>query len=171
MPLVIKVGGSLYDWPQLGPTLARWLRQHAPPQTIIIPGGGQFAEPIRRLSASHNLTDETAHWLALRSMNLAAEFIRGLLADCSVAMLDAFDFCVRDDSQRDSLPHSWSATSDSIAARVAELQHADLVLLKSADPPPGDVAAWAAAGYVDAYFPTIVERAKLSVRAINLRAY
>jgi 5-(aminomethyl)-3-furanmethanol phosphate kinase len=169
-PLVVKIGGSLFDWPQLGPTLARWLREHAPRETLLVPGGGPFAEPVRRLAETHRLDDETSHWLALRSMTLSAAFLRTLLGQNEWTILDALAFCRADDRQPGALPHNWSVTSDSVAARAAEVRSAELVLLKSADAPPGNIAAWAAAGYVDAYFPTIVERTKLTVRAINLRA-
>jgi len=169
-PLVVKVGGSLYEWPALGPTLARWLSEHAPPETLVVPGGGPFTDVVRRLDHCHHLGDEIAHRLALRSMTLAADFIRSVLGDTEFPILDAVTFCRADDHRLDALPRIWSVTSDSIAARTAELRKAELVLLKSAEPPQGNVAAWAAAGYVDPYFPTIVERAKLTVRAVNLRA-
>jgi hypothetical protein len=61
-------------------------------------------------------------------------------------------------------------TSDSIAARVAEVVGADLVLLKSVDLPAGlswEVAA--AGGLVDATFGSIVARAGLQLRWVNLR--
>ncbi len=59
------------------------------------------------------------------------------------------------------IPHTWCVTTDSLAARVAELIAADeLVLLKSALPPAqeNDYAALAAAGFVDQYFPQIPPR-------------
>lgn len=55
------------------------------------------------------------------------------------------------------LPRSWDVTSDSIAAWVARVLHADeLVLLKSADLPLGLTARDASQhGLVDANFPTV----------------
>jgi hypothetical protein len=170
MPHVVKVGGSLYEWPALGPKLARWLRENAPGDTILAPGGGPFVECVRRLDHLHKLGDEVGHWLALSAMSTAARFVRRMLAADCPEVLDALEFCRADDRRPGALPHSWHVTSDSIAARLAELRGTDLILLKSAEPPAGGAAAWAAAGYVDAFFPTIVERAKLAVRAINLRA-
>jgi len=35
--------------------------------------------------------------------------------------------------EQDPLPHSWDATSDTIAAWVAKMLHADLLVLKSVD--------------------------------------
>jgi 5-(aminomethyl)-3-furanmethanol phosphate kinase len=184
--LVVRVGGSLYDWPELGPRLARWLTEKTSHDTLLVPGGGMFTDQVRRLAELHRLDDETAHWLALKSMTVAAGFLDELLEDSgyevdfsqTASVLDCTESWHRKDHPildayafRDygDLPQNWSVTSDSIAARLAELLGADLILLKSADPPAGDVAAWSAAGYVDPYFPTIVNRAKLVVRAINLR--
>src|SRR4051812_21611910 len=79
-PLVVKVGGSLYEWPALGPTLSRWLRENAPRETLIVPGGGPFTDLVRRLVLSHKLDGETAHWLALRSMTMGTGFLEELLA-------------------------------------------------------------------------------------------
>jgi len=63
------------------------------------------------------------------------------------------------------LPHAWSVTSDSIAARLAQAVAAgELVLLKSAAPPP-DLGA---ADYVDEWFATAA-RDVPSVRIVNLR--
>jgi aspartokinase-like uncharacterized kinase len=189
MPLVVKVGGSLCDWPELGKELPRWLSENAPPETLIVAGGGPMVERVRDLYESHRIDDEGAHWLALAAMNVTADLLIKLLADkrlvrvasaqdCVASWargewptLDAILFAQHDDCNPSALPHSWDATSDSVAARLAELLAADLVLLKSADPPPGDFAAWSAAGYVDAHCPLIVSRAKLTVRAVNLRNY
>ena len=69
------------------------------------------------------------------------------------------------------LPHNWDATSDSIAARIAELLGSnELVLLKSCLPAAemtmlGDAAN---AGYVDRCFPEFASKLPL-VRVVNLR--
>jgi hypothetical protein len=69
------------------------------------------------------------------------------------------------------LPASWDATSDAVAARVTVVAGAaELVLLKSAPPPAGDVAAWAAAGYVDEWLPRVLAGTPVRARAVDLRA-
>jgi aspartokinase-like uncharacterized kinase len=193
MAMVVKVGGSLFDWPALGPKLSRWLNEHASAETLIVPGGGVFADQIRRLDEIHRLSEETAHWMALRAMTMSAGFLSELLdehgydldfsrietvLDCTESwsrrdrpILDAYAFLSRDDLSSGSLPHSCNVTSDSVAARLAELLGAEVVLLKSDGPPPGDLREWPAAGYVDPFFPTIIERARLTVRAVNLRSF
>ncbi|MCA9240540.1 MAG: hypothetical protein KDA37_10085, partial [Planctomycetales bacterium] len=62
----------------------------------------------------------------------------------------------------------WQVTSDSIAARVAEVLDAELVLLKAAPPPDGrrqDLDWLADAGYVDRWFP----RASLGLRSVSFQ--
>ena len=85
-------------------------------------------------------------------------------------ILDAYAFMSGDDLDAGALPHSWNVTSDSVAARLAEILDADLVLLKSMAPPSNSIRDWASAGYVDPFFPTIIERAKLNVQAVNLKS-
>lgn len=69
-----------------------------------------------------------------------------------------------------SLPESWEVTSDSIAAQFAlALDAAEVVLVKSADPPqPVTLQNLAEHGFVDAYFSQLAQR--VPVRCVNLRA-
>ncbi len=71
-------------------------------------------------------------------------------------ILEPWHFLRVEDAQRSSapLPDTWDVTSDSIAARVAELVGADeLVLLKSTLPSKHLLSAMATDGYVDRFFP------------------
>jgi aspartokinase-like uncharacterized kinase len=185
-PIVVKVGGSLYDWPDLGPRLRRWLDANTPRETILVPGGGPTAEVIRALDRTHHLGEETAHWLALRALAINAELLAALLPGACVIdgpdlaelvweqdrrpVLDAFAFCESDEADPGRLPHTWAVTSDSVAARLAVVAGAgELVLLKSAAPPPGDVAAWAEVGYVDPWLPRVLADTCIRVQAADLR--
>jgi aspartokinase-like uncharacterized kinase len=171
--IVVKVGGSLYDHPRLGPGLRAYLDSLAPESVLLVPGGGPFADAVRQLDAAHRLGEEAAHWLALRAMDLAGAFLEGLaLRPASrLNVLDCLAFATEDEARPDSLPHSWAVTSDSIAARAAVVYRASrLVLLKSTDVPPGTPwAAAAAAGWVDPHFPRVVAANRLTVAAVNFR--
>ncbi|HEY2910916.1 MAG TPA: hypothetical protein VGI99_11760 [Gemmataceae bacterium] len=159
--IVVKVGGSLYDHPRLGPGLRAFL-QALPEYALIVPGGGPFANVVRKFDGLHGLGARASHELALHAMNLAGRFLREL--GVPNEMLDAAE-CL------DGLPHSWDVTSDSIAAWAAISHKASrLVLLKSVDMPrDGSWRAAAECGWVDPHFPALVEKHPLEVEAINFR--
>lgn len=163
---VVKVGGSLYDHPALGPGLRAYLAT-LPAPVLVVPGGGGFADAVRKLDAVHRLGEEAAHWLAIESLALAARFLRRLAPGFDV--LNAPSFC----AAHDTLPHTWDVTTDSVAAHAAGVcGAARLILLKSAAVPPGTPWAEAAArGWVDPYFPAAVARHGYTVEAVNFRAW
>lgn len=178
-PLVAKIGGSLFDLPDLRDQLQTWLALEAKRNVLLIAGGGPAVDEVRRLDGIHQLGEEDCHWLAIRAMSVQAHFLANLLRipilqtphlhegeDNQVAILDPLPFCLTDDR----LEHSWRATSDSIAARIAAIHGADLVLMKSVDRPPG--ITWSEAAQlrlVDELFPEIVAEFELHVTWVNLR--
>jgi 5-(aminomethyl)-3-furanmethanol phosphate kinase len=175
---VAKVGGSLYDLPDLRDRLQAWISGFAG-RVLLVPGGGATADVVRHMDRVHRLGEEAGHWLALRTLTVNAHFLARLLGtrvvgspgDENVAVLDPHAYCLADEARAGALPHSWWATSDAVAARVAEVTPADLVLLKSANLPPG--MSWseaATAGLVDETFDSVVRRAGLRVTWVNLRS-
>jgi aspartokinase-like uncharacterized kinase len=184
---VVKVGGSLYDLPDLRTKLWRLL-DLVTGEAVLVPGGGPTAEAVRQLDYWQNLGEETAHWLALSALSLNAAFLEALLApaclvfgvqDCRgrgpgvVPILDPQRFVQADEASPDPLPHSWDVTSDSVAARFAIVSGArSLILLKSVTIPPE--MSWTEAsqlGFVDVMFPRLIERAgpNLRVAVLNFR--
>src|SRR5262249_7639618 len=83
-PLVVTVGGSLYDLPDRGPRLRHWLTAQEASATLLVPGGGGLAETVRTLDAAHRLGEETSHWLALRALTVAAPLLAALLPGATV---------------------------------------------------------------------------------------
>jgi aspartokinase-like uncharacterized kinase len=166
--IVAKVGGSLYDDPRLGPALRRWVAEQPEP-VLLVPGGGEFADAVRNLDAVHGLGEEAAHWLAIRSLSVAAAVLARLIGPEPPQILDCFAFFTR----HDLTPHTWAVTSDSLAlAAVIHLKASQLVLLKSADLPPG--LSWAdatAVGFVDAHFPTLAAGTSIPITAVNFRRW
>ena len=169
---VVKVGGSLYDLPDLGPRLQAWLQQTAS-AVLLVPGGGPTADVVRDFDRIHRLGEERAHWLALGALQLNAHFLTWLLPSAAVidhpeqatrgvAILNAFSFLSREKAacRKGRLPHCWAVTSDAIAARAAVVAGAaELILLKSVTIPEG--ISWeeaARSGFVDEWFaPTLRE--------------
>jgi probable H4MPT-linked C1 transfer pathway protein len=186
-PTVVKVGGSLFDLPDLGSQLARWLQTLSAGPIFLVPGGGRLADTLRELDQRHRLGEVRAHWLALQALTLNAHFLAGVLpraavvqdldacAACwssgTIPILDAHTFAQADEGQPGALPASWNVTSDSLAARVAHRAGArQLILLKSISlEPMVDLAEAARCGVVDPYFACTA--AGLSVKVVNFRAW
>lgn len=190
---VVKVGGSLFDWPDLATRLRQWLAapENSGFDLLLVPGGGPTSDVVRQLDRRHALGEETSHWLALRALSLNAHFLASLLPSARVvadaeygkeihlsetmSILDVHAFARADENRCGSLPHSWAVTSDALAARVAAVMSARrLVLLKSTTIPPGiDWKEAGRLGLVDEIFAEIVRDAApaLQVSAVNLRAW
>jgi len=171
---VVKLGGSLLadgSLTLLLHTLGELASAH---RVVVVPGGGPFADAVRRACSVHDPGSSAAHWMAILGMDQHAQLLAGLLpaarlatgpdeisaalADGQLAVLAPFGWL----RAADPLPHGWHVTSDSIAAWVAaRLPARRLVLLKSlegARGPEGDLlteidaGAAVAAGIVDQYF-------------------
>jgi hypothetical protein len=186
---VLKVGGSLFGFGGFVAAFQGWLAEEPPAVNVVIAGGGKLADVIREADAAWGLGDEAAHWLCVDVMGVSARLLATLLPDCRwedawgglLPRLGAGDgrqpiifspvqFLreVETDLPPRPLPHSWSVTSDSIAARIAQVLPAgELVLLKSADP-PDDAAP--RPPYVDEYFTTAALGLN-RVRFVNLRRF
>jgi 5-(aminomethyl)-3-furanmethanol phosphate kinase len=174
--IVVKLGGSLFDLPDLADRLRRFLRTLDTDHLVLLPGGGAAADAVRMLDRVHRLGEEAAHWLALDAMSLNARFLQRLLPDAALiakpgaqgfGILDAAPFFRADDH----LPHSWDVTGDSLAARAAIMLGArELVLLKSVAWQGNDWEAASAARVVDRYFRDALRAARgMHVRIVNLR--
>ncbi|HZD42600.1 MAG TPA: uridylate kinase [Methanomicrobiales archaeon] len=125
----MKCGGSLLS---RVPGIVRELEECNRP-LLLVPGGGPFAENVRQLS----LPDEESHWMAIAGMEQMGWYLaaHGLPVQDTLEIPDGPTVLLpyRLLRERDPLPHTWSVTSDTIAAWVASEVHLDLLLLKSVD--------------------------------------
>ena len=185
--VVVKVGGSLLDWPELGSRLQCWLAALGTPRVVLVVGGGPAADLVCQRDRWDDLGEDKSHWLAVRAMTFISFLMEGLLEDAKVVasmrqceslwhdgiipILDVHTFMVDDSAAGSPLPERWNVTSDSIAARVARGLGADeLVLLKSVAWPDADIAEAARRGIVDEHLMHELRHApRLKVRIENFR--
>jgi aspartokinase-like uncharacterized kinase len=186
--VVVKVGGSLLDWPDFRSRLSGYLETRSSDRVVLIVGGGRFADVLRELDSNWNLGEERSHQAALRVLDFTAHLVGAILPGAFViddlsSLDDAWRigripilaprrFLDDDDRSADPLPHHWSTTTDSIAARLAvRLQAQEVVLLKSVDIPDGMNPDQAARlGHVDPEFPRAVVGVN-RVTYVNLRTW
>ena len=174
MRAVIKIGGSLTSKPEnireLMESIEDLSTRHL---LVIVPGGGPFAENVRKLQELLDLSDSATHWMAILAMEqfgeLLYQYTRKLETfsgrEIGEMMLQKRSFILqpyRLVRSKDELPHTWDVTSDSIAMWVAILIGADLaVLAKSTDTgTPKQIGveeskSLAKDGIVDAHLPMI----------------
>jgi aspartokinase-like uncharacterized kinase len=146
-PIVIKIGGGLLGVPgalaAVCTAVGAFGRREA---IVVVPGGGPFANAVRELDRGTGVSADTAHWMAILAMDQYAHLlaeridgaalveewgaIAGALAAGRVVVLAPSRWL----RAADPLPHSWDATSDSVAAFVAgALDARRLVLVKPAE--------------------------------------
>jgi len=186
---VVKVGGSLFTLADLPVRLSGWLNQQPPGVNVLIAGGGPLAEEVRAWDERFGLGQERSHWLCVELLDITAELLLNVLPQARrcdrrhdlleqvsnprhrniVFAPGRFLRTEEPTLAGDKLPQSWDVTSDSIAARLAEVIGAtELVLLKSSQPKPFKNLAELGGEYVDGYFDQAA-RILAEVRFVNLR--
>ena len=143
---VIKVGGSLLDWPELAPTLVSWLDRRVVSSCDVVVGGGREVDRIRRDQPLRGWSDEECHWRAIEVMSATSRQLAQETGLPTVCLDNARSACESRPSRcivdlggwlrrEERIPRCWQFTSDSIAAWYAsEIKAARLVLLKSRSP-------------------------------------
>lgn len=190
---IVKLGGSLLDLADWQDRWWAWFRAAGVRQTVVVVGGGATVDELRAQQIDRRLSDADAHWEAIAAMGKNARMAaQTLFGDASqglvkyrleslknatrtlpVTFVDPLKLLQQDEpfAEGARLPISWDVTSDSIAARLAELLGCpQLTLLKSALCPGAATYAEAArAGYVDQFFPWAAASLQ-SVTCVNLQS-
>lgn len=171
---VLKLGGSLND----SEYLIDWLRQavHVAGRgasLILVPGGGAYADQVRRAQMRWGFDDQSAHRMALLAMEQTAAMLCALQHGLTEAGTER---AIRQTLARGGVPvwrpsgmaladpgiaADWTVTSDSLALWLAGRVGARGVLLvKSADWSTvcDDVASLQGCGLLDRAFRHFLDR-------------
>lgn len=132
MSVVLKVGGSLLEH---APRLLNYLdRQRV--SALVVPGGGVFADLVRRVARRNRVSDEAAHWMAIYAMSQYAHYLHdktGIPLTPRLKQPTGMQILLPHDVLRsdEELERSWDTTSDTIAAWTA--RRLDARLIKATD--------------------------------------
>jgi len=141
MEAVLKVGGSLADDPASLASLCQELSVLAKAHGIlIVPGGGEFADTVRKLDKTYSLSNMVAHKMAILAMDQYGFFLSDITPNSYVShSLEEISNSVKGTLpiflpsklmfREEPLEHSWDVTSDTIAAYIAGLLHAEKLIL------------------------------------------
>jgi len=143
MDAIIKIGGSLANSPHLA-ELCKILEKISKNfQFLIVPGGGKFADIVRKFDKKFHLPNEISHKMAILAMDQYGLFLSHLMNASLLNKLKipktfqkkpiiflSSEYMFKEDP----LPNSWDVTSDSIAAHIAQKFNAPkLILVKNVD--------------------------------------
>lgn len=170
---VVKVGGRIVESPELACIIQSILHGRNP-KIVLIAGGGRAADLVRDWDRTLGLSEDDAHWLAIRAMSLQAELLARRLRMRLVrsleesrihpaSVLDLYDELSAAGAE---VPVGWQVTSDSLSAWAARRLSAErLILVKSVGDDRNTIGEAVERGWVDGYFPTAA--AGLRVEWIN----
>ena len=133
---VVKIGGSLF--PKYAIDLADRLENTG---SLIILGGGEFANLIRKYNDEMDFSEETNHWAAIDCMDIIAKPVNDKVESAKLAYTIKEVNEISDEGftpifivsqflrEEDPFECSWDVTSDSIAAYVSHLLNANLLIV------------------------------------------
>ena len=187
---VVKVGGSLLDFPELPQRLRAWVSRQTTAHNILIAGGGAPADQVRHRHAAGAIDETAAHWMCIDLLDVTAQLLQSRLPELPLVQENRLppDRVVEPGATVFSptawlrrvepglpgmrLPCTWETTSDAIAGRLSVALRADeLILLKSAAPrrkEGSDLAALADEGYIDPVLARMAAELP-PLRSVNLR--
>lgn len=176
--IVVKLGGSLYNTPEL----KLWLQTLADtsPSTpiVIVPGGGPFADQVREAQTLHHFNDAAAHHMALIAMKQLGLMLIALKAKCQP--FDArkpeqpLSVWLPDDSllSEPALIHSWDLTSDSLALWLAsKLKAEQLFLVKHIHVSSTSIKQLTNQQVIDRRFTDLFADYSIPTRIIHYQSY
>ena len=109
--------------------------------SVIILGGGEFANLIRKYDAEQEFSQEVNHWTAIDCMDIMAKLVDDKVESAKLAFtVDEIEEISNEGftpifivsqflKTEDPFECSWDVTSDSIAAYVAHLLNANLLIV------------------------------------------
>ncbi|WP_296792436.1 delta 1-pyrroline-5-carboxylate synthetase [uncultured Methanobrevibacter sp.] len=133
---VVKIGGSLF--PNYAINLAEKLKNTG---SVIILGGGEFANLIRKYDDDINFSEETNHWTAIDCMDIIAKLVNDKVDSTKLAYSIEEVNAISDEGftpifvvseflkREDPFECTWDVTSDSIAAYVSHILNANLLIV------------------------------------------
>ncbi len=174
---VIKLGGSLLSGGGLRSCLQSLNHERG---LVVVPGGGPFADQIRRAQQQLFFDERTAHRMAILAMQQMALLLAALQptwrlfssvndivneTDCGISIWSP---CLSELDQT-GIHSSWDVTSDSLSAWLAtRIGASRLILVKSADiPDDASIEELQKLKIVDSAFHTFIESPGFSISIQN----
>jgi len=132
MEAVLKIGGSLSENPANLTLLCQKLSDLAKRHRIlVVPGGGKFADIVRKFDKKYRISDKITHKMAILAMDQyglllsnitqSAYFVQNLREVKSTKGILPIFLPSKFMFRKDPFEPSWNVTSDSISAYIADM--------------------------------------------------
>lgn len=125
---IVKFGGSILETASDVMNIV----SNTGKDTVIIPGGGIFADMIRSFDESKHISAETAHKMAIYAMNQYGLYLHDISGmNCSSKLLEESFILLPYEVllKYDVFPYSWDITSDSLSCFIAKLYKVNNITL------------------------------------------
>lgn len=142
--VVVKLGGSLYQAKELQCWLTTLKKLSQQQNIIIVPGGGPFADQVRKAQQQHGFNDSDAHHMAILAMAQFGILLSSLLPGCQTFSFPSerktashpLSIWLPDKQLLDQpdIAKNWDITSDSLALWLAQQCQADKLSLIKRQP-------------------------------------
>jgi 5-(aminomethyl)-3-furanmethanol phosphate kinase len=183
--IVIKLGGSLETSGKLRLCLDKVDEDYQGKSVVIVPGGGVFADQVRKTQRQWQFDDRTAHRMAILAMQQMAllfyaskpQFklatsITEIREQATQQIISIWSPGVAE-LDKAGIPSSWDITSDSLSAWLAKTLDADrLILVKSGNIDADvDVLKLVQDQVVDGSFAEYIRRATFKLNIVNAEKF
>ncbi|MBB3997380.1 amino acid kinase family protein [Aureimonas pseudogalii] len=166
--LIVKFGGSSIA----SPDLRKWVQsiERSTRPLVVVPGGGPFANTVRQFQTRIGYDADAAHRMAILAIEQFGHALvslgEKLVAASTIEAIEAAQgrgqvpvwMPAKLVLRAEEIEHTWSVTSDSLAAWLASrIPGSTLCLIKQIDLPAGSsIQAISAAGVVDSAFAALL---------------
>ncbi len=175
--IVVKLGGSLYNTPELKLWLQSLANSSISTPIVIVPGGGPFADQVREAQTLHHFNDAVAHHMALIAMKQFGLMLTALEAKCqpfnALKPEQALSVWLPDHSLLSNpvLPQSWDLTSDSLALWLAsKLEAEQLFLIKHVHVSSASIQQLKTSHVIDRSFADLFANYPIPTRIIHYQS-
>mgnify|MGYP000064085419 CR=1 FL=1 len=177
--IVVKMGGSLYNTPELHHWLKVLAAYSARQSVVIVPGGGPFADQVRAAQKVYHFDDETAHHMAIVAMKQFGLLLSALSPNSQIITgkdipNSPFSIYLADDEllSEASLLKSWDISSDSIALWLANILNAEkLLLIKRVAVKTNSISELTENDIIDKGFADLFSQSTVNTNIIHYQAY
>jgi len=181
--IIVKLGGSLYQTTELKHWLTTLQHYSQQQNIVIVPGGGPFADQVRKAQLIHGFNDHYAHHMAILAMTQFGILLSSFLPNChtfaspsdTASMHNPLTIWLPDKQLLDhvDLAQNWDMTSDSLALWLSHQYSVKKLSLIKSNPPQHitSIDKLNKLGFIDNAFSALAAKQFIPMEVIAAKDY